>query len=142
MNSKVCGKVWRCLVLRGSPPFVFSQPLNLLDPQHESKAPNQGSVQSYYLNFARNIDFKAIGSFFSFCRLSIQFQDSVQEISCLRKVQGESAGPKRPLRPWSCPGTCSIQRFEKALHGRRPGIVNGIFDLFTVAVGDHLGGNE
>ncbi len=99
-------------------------------------------LAGYYLNFARNIDFRATGSFFDFRRLNIQFQNSVQEISCLRKVQGKPAWPKRPLNPWSCPGTCHIQRFEKALHDRCPGIVNGIFDLFTVAVGNHLGGNE
>jgi len=100
------------------------------------------SCDGYNLNFARNIDFRATGSFFDFRRLNIQFQNSVQEISCLRKVQGKPAWPKRPLNPWSCPGTCHIQRFEKALHDRCPGIVNGIFDLFTVAVGNHLGGNE
>jgi len=31
----------------------------------------------YYLNFARSIDLRAIGSFFGFRRLNIQLQDSV-----------------------------------------------------------------
>ena len=59
---------------------------------------------------------------------------SVQEISCLTAVQGKPARPHSPLCPWPCPGTRGIEEFEKPMHDGHSRVMNGIFDLVTIAV--------
>ena len=66
------------------------------------------------------------------------FHDLVQEISCLGNIQGEPQRPRRPVQPWSRAGSGGIEELQEPFYGRHPGIINGVFDFFTIAVGDHL----